>query len=81
MLEIMKSPSAIKLSNNSDPYQISDGKHVMLMYNNQEDQAKAAAHWINRALDEGAVYIYASVHALDQTQLLDLSLQERLQND
>jgi hypothetical protein len=67
----MKSPSAIKLSNNSDPYQISDGKHVMLTYNNQEDQARAAAYWINRT-DEGAVYIYASVHALDLSHPLGI---------
>lgn len=68
----MKSTSAIKLSNNSDPYKISDGKHVMLMYNNQEDRAKAAAYWINHGLDEGAVCIYASVHALDQSHPLGI---------
>lgn len=68
----MKSTSETKLSNNSDPYQISDGKHVMLMYNNQEDRAKAAAYWINQALDEGAVCIYASVHALDLSHPLGI---------
>lgn len=69
---MMSSLNGIKLSNNCDPYQISDGKHVMLMYKNKEDRAQAAAYWINHGLQEGAVCIYASVHALDQSPPLGI---------
>lgn len=60
------------MSNSSDPYQISDSKHVMLMYKNEADREHAAAYWINRGLHEGAVCIYASVHALDLSHPLGI---------
>jgi hypothetical protein len=69
---MVRSINRIKLSNNCDPYQISDGKHVMLMYKNEEDRAQAAAYWINHGLQEGAVCIYASVHALNQSHSLGI---------
>ena len=69
---MMGSINGIKLSNSCDPYLISDGKHVMLMYRNEEDRAQAAAYWINHGLQQGAVCIYASVHALDQSHPLGI---------
>ena len=69
---MMISIIGITMSNSCNPYQISDGKHVMLMYKNEEDRAQAAAYWINNALDEDAVCIYASVHALDQSHNLGI---------
>ena len=38
------------MRNHRDPYEISDGKHVMLMYEDEEHRAQAAAYWINRGL-------------------------------
>lgn len=60
------------MSNSRDPYEISKGKHVMLMYEDVEHRALAAAHWINRGLEDGQICIYASVHALDQSHLLGI---------
>jgi CheY-like chemotaxis protein len=60
------------MSNARDPYEISDGKHVMLMYEDVEHRAQAAAYWINRGLEDGQICIYASVHALDQSHLLGI---------
>lgn len=59
------------MSNNSDPYEISDGRHVMLMYA-KEDRVQVASYWINRALEDGHVCIYASVHVLDQSHQLSI---------
>lgn len=60
------------MSNRRDPYEISDGKHVMLMYEDEEHRAQAAAYWINRGLEDGQICIYASVHALDQSHMLGI---------
>lgn len=40
------------MSNNSDPYEISDGRHVMLMYAKEEDRVQASSYWINRGLED-----------------------------
>jgi hypothetical protein len=40
------------LGNNQNPYEISNGKHVMVLYGKDEDRTKAAVHWINQALEE-----------------------------
>ena len=69
------------MSNSRDPYEISDGKHVMLMYEDQEHRAQAAAYWINRGLEDGQICIYASVHALDQPHPLGIEkLSDRINN-
>ena len=60
------------MSNNSDPYEISNGNHVMLMYAKEEERVQAASYWINRALEDGHVCIYASVHVLDQSHQLSI---------
>jgi hypothetical protein len=41
------------LRNRHNPYEISNGKHVMLLYENEENRAEAAAYWINQGLEEG----------------------------
>lgn len=69
------------MSNNSDPYELSDGRHVMLMYAKEEDRVKAASFWINRALEDGHVCIYASVHVLDQSHQLSIAkLSHKIKN-
>lgn len=69
------------MSNNCDPYEISDGKHIMLMYAKEEDRVQAASYWINRALDDGHVCIYASVHVLDQSHQLSIEkLSDKIKN-
>ena len=47
-------------------HEISDGKHVMLLCENEEQRAQAAAEWINHGLEEGQHCIYASVFAFNQ---------------
>jgi len=47
-------------------HEISDGKHVMLLCENEEQRAQAAAEWINHGLEEGQHCIYASVYAFNQ---------------
>jgi CheY-like chemotaxis protein len=54
------------LVNDQNPYEISNGKHVMLLYRTDEDRTEAAAHWINQALEEEQLCIYASVYAFDK---------------
>ena len=69
------------MSNSRDPYEISDGKHVMLMYEDEEHRAQAAAYWINRGLEDGQICIYASVHALDQSHMLGIErLSDRIKH-
>ena len=34
-------------------HEISDGKHVMLLCENEEQRAQAATEWINHGLEEG----------------------------
>ena len=41
----------------------------MLLYGKDEDRTKAAAHWINQALEEEQLCIYASVYAFDQLNI------------
>jgi ActR/RegA family two-component response regulator len=63
------------------PYEISDGKHVMLIYEDLEHRAQAAAYWINRGLEDGQICIYASVHALDHSHLLGIEqLSDRIKH-
>ena len=47
-------------------HEISDGKHVMLLCEDEEQRAQAAAEWINHGLEEGQHCIYASVYAFNQ---------------
>lgn len=69
------------MSNRRDPYEISDGKHVMLMYEDEEHRAQAASHWINSGLEDGQICIYASVHALDQSHMLGIEkLSDRIKH-
>jgi CheY-like chemotaxis protein len=69
------------MSNNRDPYEISDGKHVMLMCEDEEHRAQAAAYWINRGLEDGQICIYASVHALEQSHMLGVEkLSDRIKH-
>lgn len=46
--------------------EISDGKHVMLLCEDEEQRAQAAAEWINHGLGEGQHCIYASVYAFNK---------------
>lgn len=69
------------MSNSRDPYEISDSKHVMLMYEDEEHRAQAAAYWMNRGLEDGQICIYASVHALDQSHMLGIErLSDRIKH-
>ncbi|HEX5673359.1 MAG TPA: response regulator [Nitrososphaeraceae archaeon] len=69
------------MSNSRDPYKISDGQHVMLMYEDEEHRAQAAAYWINRGLEDGQICFYASVHALDQSHMLGIErLSDRIKH-
>jgi len=45
----------------------------MLLYGKDEDRTKAAAHWINQALEEEELCIYASVYAFDQLNISSIS--------
>lgn len=45
----------------------------MLLYGKDEDRTKAAAHWINQALEEEQLCIYASVYAFDQLNISSIS--------
>jgi len=45
-------------------HEISEGKHVMLLCEDEEQRAQSAAEWINNGLEEGQHCIYASVYAL-----------------
>lgn len=69
------------MNNSRDPYEISDGKHVMLMYEDEEHRAQATAYWINRGLEDGQICIYASVYASDESHLLGIEkLSDRIKN-
>jgi CheY-like chemotaxis protein len=52
---------------------ISDGKHVMLLCKNESERARAAAHYLNRGLEEDKFCIYASVHAYDNNSITSIS--------
>ena len=49
------------------------GKHVMLLYGKDEDRTEAAAHWINQALEEEQLCIYASVYAFDKLNISSIT--------
>ena len=59
--------------NDQNPYEISNGKHVMLLYGKDEDRTEAAAHWINQALEEEQLCIYASVYAFDKLNISSIT--------
>jgi CheY-like chemotaxis protein len=61
------------LVNDQNSYEISNGKHVMLLYGKDEDRTEAAAHWINQALEEEQLCIYASVYAFDRLNISSIS--------
>ena len=46
-------------------FQVCDGNHVMLIYENDDAKLEAAAHFINEGLENHQFCIYASVHAFD----------------
>lgn len=45
----------------------------MLLCEDKENRAEAAAYWINQGLEEGQHCIYASVYAFDQTHTLGIA--------
>ena len=47
-------------------HEISDGRQVMLLCEDEEQRSQAAAEWINHGLEEGQHCIYASVYAFNQ---------------
>lgn len=53
--------------------EISEGKHVMLLCEDEEQRAQAAAEWINHGLEEGQHCIYASVYAFNQLHQSSIS--------
>ena len=57
------------MSNMQNPFEISKGKHVMLLYDKDEERAEAAAHWINQGLEDEQLCIYASVYAYNQLHI------------
>ncbi len=69
------------MNNLQDPYQISGGKHVMLLYEKDQERTDAAAHWINQGLENNDLCIYASVYAFDQSHISSiLNLSVKIQN-
>lgn len=52
---------------------VSDGKHVMLLCKDESERASAAAHYLNRGLEENEFCIYASVHAYDNSSITSMS--------
>ncbi len=61
----------------------------MLLYGKDEDRTEAAAHWINQALEEEQLCIYASVYAFDRLNVSSITnlsakiknYQERVDNN
>lgn len=45
----------------------------MLLYGKDEDRTEAAAHWINQALEEEQLCIYASVYAFDKLNISSIT--------
>ena len=45
----------------------------MLLYGKDEDRTEAAAHWINQALEEEQLCIYASVYAFDRLNISSIT--------
>jgi CheY-like chemotaxis protein len=69
------------LGNIQNVFEISTGKHVMLLYETEEDRAKAASDWINQALEEDQLCIYASVYAFEDPHISNISsLSNRINN-
>ena len=66
-------PRGLFMSNIQNPFEISRGKHVMLLYDTDERRAEAAAHWINQGLDDEQLCIYASVFAFDQLHISNMA--------
>jgi len=60
------------MSNMENPFEISKGKHVMLLYDKDEERTEAAAHWINKGLENEQLCIYASVYAFDQLHISNM---------
>ena len=56
-----------------DLFEVSDGNHVMLIYENDNDCLEAAVHFINEALKSDQLCIYASVHTFDNHSKLSAS--------
>jgi peptidyl-tRNA hydrolase len=54
-------------------HEISEGKHVMLLCEDEEQRAQSAAEWINHRLEEGQHCIYASVYAFNQLHQSSIS--------
>lgn len=53
----------------------------MLLYGKDEDRAEAAAHWINHALEEEQLCIYASVYAFDTLNISSITnLSSKIKN-
>src|SRR4030095_484969 len=53
----------------------------MLLYGKDEDRTEAAAHWINHALEEEQLCIYASVYAFDTLNISSITnLSSKIKN-
>jgi CheY-like chemotaxis protein len=61
------------MSKMQNPFEISKGKHVMLLYDKDEERAEAAAHWINQGLEDEQLCIYASVYAYNQLHVSSIA--------
>ena len=56
-----------------DLFEVCDGNHVMLIYENEDVRLDAAAHFINEGLKNHQFCIYASVHAFEPKSKLGIS--------
>jgi hypothetical protein len=52
---------SVVLPNIKNPYEISNGKHVMLLYDKNRDRTIEAAHWINQGLEEEQMYLRVGI--------------------
>lgn len=53
----------------------------MLLYGKDQDRTKAAAHWINQALEEEQLCVYASVYAFDTLNISSITnLSSKIKN-
>ena len=53
----------------------------MLLYGKDKDRTEAAAHWINRALEEEQLCVYASVYAFDMLNISSITnLSSKIKN-
>lgn len=56
----------------SSLFEVCDGKHAMLIYEDDDARLDGAAHFINEGLKSGRLCVYASVHAFDGESKLNV---------